>query len=503
MHITRVELENIKSHVQATFEFQRGTTAITGANGAGKTTIIEAVAWTLFDLLDYKKDDFARRGSRTKGAARVTFESSLDEREYVVYRDTASGYYVFDPQLKMRIADKKDEVSRFLWQHLGVEAGTDLRVLFRQAVGVPQGTFTSIFILPPGERKEAFDKLLKVEEYRKSSEELLKTVNFVRNKIAAAREKIARAEGELARLETVETEHQSIAASIENLSADLEKLNAEVSEKRATVKSLDEIETSVNELKTRRDRLQSELATAEVVLKQKENERRQAKEASEKLSLVEADYKIHVSALGELKNLEIRRVERDKIRQQLTKIEAEISGARAERKGCGDNLQKSLEARKKISALEPQAREEIELKKRLEILRNEQADARAAQRQIETYEGKLKNLRVRLTEINNSIKETETKSAGAESSEDLQRRETAVTQEIARLRAAAERDEQFEREIVESLMKNHFCPIFSQKCLNLETGKASEIALATTTEESRAQARRARKRAANSLGKTG
>ncbi len=46
MHITKIELEDIKSHTAATFEFERGTTAITGANGAGKTTIIEAVAWT-------------------------------------------------------------------------------------------------------------------------------------------------------------------------------------------------------------------------------------------------------------------------------------------------------------------------------------------------------------------------------------------------------------------------------------------------------------------------
>ena len=44
MHITKIELEDIKSHREATFEFQRGTTAITGENGAGKTTIIEAVA---------------------------------------------------------------------------------------------------------------------------------------------------------------------------------------------------------------------------------------------------------------------------------------------------------------------------------------------------------------------------------------------------------------------------------------------------------------------------
>jgi len=165
MHITRIELEDIKSHHQATFEFQRGTTAITGENGAGKTTIIEAVAWTLFDLLDYKKEDFVRRGAK-KGVARVTFESGLDEREYTVYRDTGTGYYVYDVQLKNRIADKKEEVARFLWAHLGVEPGTDLEALFRRAIGVPQGTFTAIFLETPAERKKAFDKLLKVEEYR-------------------------------------------------------------------------------------------------------------------------------------------------------------------------------------------------------------------------------------------------------------------------------------------------------------------------------------------------
>src|SRR6185436_816919 len=115
MHISKIELENIKSHVSATFEFTRGTTAITGENGAGKTTIIEAVAWALFDLLDYKKEDFVRRGAK-RGSVTVTFESGLDGREYVVYRDSGAGYHVTDPRLRTRVADRKDEVFRFLWQ---------------------------------------------------------------------------------------------------------------------------------------------------------------------------------------------------------------------------------------------------------------------------------------------------------------------------------------------------------------------------------------------------
>ena len=155
-----------------------------------------------FDLLEYKKEDFVRRGAK-KGSVTVTLESGLDEREYVVYRDTGTGYYVTDPRLQTRIAEKKEEVFRFLWQHLGLEPGTDLKTLFRQAIGVPQGTFTAIFLEGATERKTAFDRLLKVEEYRQAAEKLRETSRFLDSSVAGPRESIARAEGELSRVENI------------------------------------------------------------------------------------------------------------------------------------------------------------------------------------------------------------------------------------------------------------------------------------------------------------
>src|ERR687885_2437558 len=175
MHVTRVELENIKSYGEGArrgdFTFERGTTAIVGPNGAGKSTILEAIAWALFDVLDYSKEDFLRRGAK-RGSVRVTFRSDLDERLYTVYRDTGAGYYVYDPELRMKIATGKADVRKWLDQHLRLEPGTYLRALFRSAIGVPQGLFTTDFLRPAGERKAAFDRLLKVEEYRESSDRL-------------------------------------------------------------------------------------------------------------------------------------------------------------------------------------------------------------------------------------------------------------------------------------------------------------------------------------------
>src|ERR1700750_1919443 len=178
MHVTRVELEQIKSYERGAFAFERGTTAIVGPNGAGKTTILEAIAWALFDVLDYSKEDFLRRGAK-RGSVRVTFQSDLDERLYTIYRDTGTGFYVNDPELRMKLQQGKTDVRKWLDQHLGIEPGTDLKSLFRSAIGVPPGLFTTDFLPDPADRKKSFDRLLKVEEYREVAERLRDTSSLI------------------------------------------------------------------------------------------------------------------------------------------------------------------------------------------------------------------------------------------------------------------------------------------------------------------------------------
>ena len=468
MHITKIELEDIKSHQAATFEFQRGTTAITGANGAGKTSIIEAVAWTLFDLLDYKKDDFVRRGAK-KGVVNVTFESGLDERLYRVYRDTGTGYYVYDIALKNRIADKKDEVTRFLWQHLGVEAGTDLESLFRRAIGVPQGTFTAIFLETAAERKKAFDKLLKVEEYRQGAEKLGETARFINAQITAAREKIARAEGELARFETVEIEHRNYETQAKELSVALGEIVKELTEKTASVKSFETIETRVNELKAAFEKLHTEKIRAEITLEQKAHEFTQARAAAERIRLVQTDYETHVAAIGKLKEFERERGEREKLEREKTKIETAQINVTADRKRLQENLEKSLAAHTEIEFLKPKIVEQETTEKRRESLRNDLAKAGAIENQVVSLDVRMNGLREKFVTNKNQIKEIETKTSGAGNYENLSKRDGELTHELAKLRAKLEADERFQSEI-----KNGLCPILSQKCLNLQPGETLE-----------------------------
>ncbi|MGB5914468.1 MAG: SMC family ATPase, partial [Phormidesmis sp.] len=149
MQILSVALTNFKAYKEQQFYFEPGTNAICGENGAGKTSILEAIAWVLFNYQgSYKKEDLIRNGA-SSAQARVAFISSEDSRTYEVQRTTTTGYVLYDPQLaeKLPYTRTKDEVLPWLRQHLGVAPGTDLGQLFANTIGVPQGTFTADFLL--------------------------------------------------------------------------------------------------------------------------------------------------------------------------------------------------------------------------------------------------------------------------------------------------------------------------------------------------------------------
>jgi DNA repair protein SbcC/Rad50 len=468
MHITKIELENIKSHAESTYEFKPGTIAITGENGAGKTTLIEAVAWTLFDLLDYKKADFVRRGAK-KGSARVTFESGLDEREYVVYRDTGTGYYVYDPRLKMRIAEKKEEVCRFLWQHLGVEPGTDLDSLFRRAIGVPQGTFTAVFLETAAERKKAFDKLLKVEEYRRGADELLKTSRYIEQSVAAVRERIARAEGELAMIDAYETEHKAAAEHAQKLAGELADLDKALAEKQELVAKFDASEAEVRRLKSELDRISSELMRAELVVSQSETNLKLAREAAEVIDRTRADFDKHIAVVGRLSELERERGAREKLGLQLANVDAAIANVLNDKKRASDDMERALSAHGRIASLADACLEEVRLAKEIDGLKHYLAKGRAVEQQIKSLDEKIGRLRESYRVNQSQIAAAAERAVAANGLETLQQRDSEIVRQIAHLQASLERDQRFQAEI-----NNGLCPILSQKCLNLKEGETLE-----------------------------
>ena len=526
MHVTRVELENIKSYEHAVFNFARGTTAITGENGAGKTTILEAIAWALFDTLEYNKEDFLRRGAK-RGSVRVTFESDLDERLYTVYRDTAQGYYVFDNGLNIRIAEKKADVGATLRLHLGIEPGTDLKALFRSAIGVPQGSFTAEFLLAPNARKAAFDRLLKVEEYRDGAERLLDTVHLIRERTAKVRERIAGAEGQLARYDELVAEQERIAARARELSTALEELEREIAGRVERVAQMDKAELRVSETRALADRLEVERDAVSRRLSDLRAERDAAAAALERLRAAETDHLAHLKALEQLRNMETERDARDKLRGEDESVARLVVEAKGHVRRLEEAVARAVEAGASVAALAADVNAQEELERERERLRDLRAEALSARARLARLDAELQELRAlhvqtkertreaekgrdaeaRLAALESERLHVETtlsqaeraatslkhlssqrkdaareaerlrrevaafekemgalegRSARASEAARLLTRESELTEQLAHLRAEIARDEKFHAEV-----KNGLCPILSERCLNI------------------------------------
>ncbi|HEX8139256.1 MAG TPA: SMC family ATPase [Pyrinomonadaceae bacterium] len=414
MHVTRVELENIKSYEHAVFTFARGTTAITGENGAGKTTILEAIAWALFDTLEYSKDDFLRRGAK-RGSVRVTFETSpeIDGRQYTVYRDTGQGYYIYDEGLAMKVAEKKLDVSSLLRKLLGIEAGSDIRALFRSAIGVPQGSFTAEFLLAPNARKAAFDRLLKVEEYRDGAERLLDTVHLIRERTTEVRERIASAEGQLARYDEIVAEHETTSTLSQELSARLSELEREIKARAQTVAQMDEAERLVSETRARADRLKVERNGAERRLSDVRALRDSAAAAAERLRAAEADHLAHVEALEQLRALETERARRDRVRAEEERVARLMVEARSHVRRLEEAVERAREASASILALAADVSAQEDLERERERLRDLRAEALSARARLSKLDAELQEMRALHVQTRERAREAE-KGSGAQ-----------------------------------------------------------------------------------------
>ena len=85
MIFTKLRLLNFKSHQNTTIEFNKGISVIVGENGAGKSTILEAISFALFKQHTAKKmDDLVRNNADTMA---VELQFTSNSKEYKIVRE--------------------------------------------------------------------------------------------------------------------------------------------------------------------------------------------------------------------------------------------------------------------------------------------------------------------------------------------------------------------------------------------------------------------------------
>jgi exonuclease SbcC len=374
MIIRRVSLENIKSYRSADIELTEGITGIAGQNGSGKSTVLEAIGYALFDCLPYTQGEFVRKGEKA-GRVSVTF-TGADDVEYTVTRKcgASQAYYIENEHGFKR--EGKADVGHMLCDVLGYRVNDlkQLESLFENAIGVLQGTFVSEFLESKDKRKAIFDPLLRVEEYNLASKNMLPLKSFVERRIDTMENEKKFLEGRADKLGPLKEERNRLEGENNDLARQAEVKQRALNEARARKDVLDGIEKVMRDLEG-----QQRVAAAEHAGAGREHARARAQletaEAADlRLKENEPGHRAYLAKLDEKEGLEKKRHEKDELLNTINALNTELAKLKTREAACDRVLAEVAQAEHDLPALEQKAAEQ----ERLEEAKAEIASAATA-----------------------------------------------------------------------------------------------------------------------------
>ncbi|HEY9909994.1 MAG TPA: SMC family ATPase, partial [Thermosynechococcaceae cyanobacterium] len=440
MEILSVTLKNFKSHSDRCFEFKPGTNAICGENGAGKTSILEAIAWTLFDYTgSYSKEDLVRNGSAS-AQARLAFVSSRDGRTYEVQRCTSKGYTLYDPQLDERLPYSriKEEVLPWLREHLGVSPGTDLAKLFASTIGVPQGTFTADFLLSKENRKPIFNKVLKIEEYLQTWKDLGDLERYAKHQVERLQEQVSRYEEDLQDLdrfsqegEIQRQEIQQVQGELRQAETEVRQLEAEQNRLSAEAEQLQQRERDLKQLDQQRS-LQAQ------VLKDAQQDWQQTENAVAICTRNKAAYAAYTQAEEALKTLQQSWLSEQKLQKEKQQLERQLGDRRAHLTSLSLQLEQLAATRQEIIRLEPLSQQQTQLEQSQQNLSQQLQHCQSWRRSLQDREKSLRQVQMRQTQLHREIAEVQILETAVQEIPLLEQQQQRLQEQLSRIAAATQ-----------------------------------------------------------------
>ncbi|KAM3115615.1 AAA family ATPase [Phormidesmis sp. 146-33] len=440
MEILSVSLKNFKSHSDRQFLFQPGTNAICGENGAGKTSILEAIAWVLFDHKgDYRVEDLVQNGAAS-AQVRVSIVSSLDQRTYEVQRCTRSGYLLYDPQLgeKLGYTRIREEVLPWLRQHLGVAPGTDLAKLFANTIGVPQGTFTADFLQPAEKRKPIFDTILKVEEYRQVNQQMLTLEKYAKAETESLERTIAQYEESLQDWETLSQKQQELSQDIEHLTLQLAQWKLRLSELQTEQDQLSAQSAQMQQITSELEKLTARIQSEALMLDRLKLDLQAAEKSVEICTLHRNSYRTVLQAESTLKTLEKDREAQQILIQQRQGWVKQESDRQTKLATLTQQLERRSQIESELKRLEPLIQQQIEWEHQQQILNQQLQNCQSWKQTISRDQKRLTQLENRRQQLGQEIEKLETMGAIVQKIPQLETQQQRYQQQLSRIDAATQ-----------------------------------------------------------------
>jgi exonuclease SbcC len=156
VRLNSIRLQNFRQHADTALTFESGLTGIIGANGTGKSTILEAIAWALYGTTAARGNRESIKFLRAKKGAgvRVELEFELGAHTYRIIRSLTNAELYLD-RGAAPIANSTSGVTDVLRRRLGMSRDEFFNTYF-----TGQKELSVMAAMRPSEREEFLSQLL-------------------------------------------------------------------------------------------------------------------------------------------------------------------------------------------------------------------------------------------------------------------------------------------------------------------------------------------------------
>ena len=168
MKINRVNLTNYRNHESKSVDFADGINLLLGKNGAGKTSILEALGIALFDggIRGGNSQEDAVKNKAKFAIIQVEFTGN-DGLDYRVERRIGATSYhkIFLAGEKSPRYNSKEAVVKKVKELAGISPTADLATIYKSVITAKQNEMTDIFTKTAREREKTFNAIFETDIY--------------------------------------------------------------------------------------------------------------------------------------------------------------------------------------------------------------------------------------------------------------------------------------------------------------------------------------------------
>ncbi len=274
MIFTRLKLSNFKSHQNTTVGFDKGISVIVGENGAGKSTMLEAIRFALFKQHDAKLDDLVRNNANSMA---VSLQFISNGKEYRIIRqydsDLRSSLFAKTSSDSgfIEICRGNDEVDSEIHQILDIDSD-----LFLNAIYVRQGEIADLVDRTPTEKKQLVAKLLGIYSLQKAGQNLTPFINDYELKLSEL-------EGKLYNSKELKDDYDKKRNELNELKQKGLELEGQIEEASQSLSEISESKRDMEREKRIYETLVANLQTEETNLAKLEENKRSVQENLDKI----------------------------------------------------------------------------------------------------------------------------------------------------------------------------------------------------------------------------